>query len=85
MDLVEENEINMILIPSIWPETFSYVCHEVMALELPVACFDVGAQAEVVDKYRKGRILKSKEASCVLRELSEFHREIYGGRSCSGN
>ena len=85
VDLVEENEINMILIPSIWPETFSYVCHEVMALELPVACFDVGAQAEVVEKYRKGRILKSKEASCVLRELSEFHREIYGGRSSSGN
>ena len=84
-DLLEKNEINMVFVPSIWPETFSYVCHELMALELPVACFDVGAQAEVVAKYRKGRILKSKEAGSVLRELSEFHKETYGGGISSGN
>ena len=84
-DLVEKNGISMVLVPSIWPETFSYVCHEVMALGLPLACFDIGAQAEVVAKYEKGRILKSMEASEVLRELSEFHKEIYGGRSCSGS
>ena len=84
-DLVEKNGISMVLIPSICPETFSYVCHEVMALGLPVACFGVGAQAEAVATYRKGRILKSREASEVLKELREFHEETYGGRNCSGS
>ncbi|KEO53533.1 glycosyltransferase [Thioclava pacifica] len=36
------------LIPSIWPETFSYTTHEALATGLPVACFDLGAQAEAV-------------------------------------
>lgn len=36
------------LIPSIWPETFSYTTHEALATGLPVWCFDLGAQAEAV-------------------------------------
>ncbi|MFT5865343.1 MAG: GT2 family glycosyltransferase [Gammaproteobacteria bacterium] len=36
------------LIPSIWPETFSYTTHECLATGLPVWCFDLGAQAEAV-------------------------------------
>ncbi|MBK5932938.1 GT2 family glycosyltransferase [Rhodovulum imhoffii] len=36
------------LIPSIWPETFSYTTQEALATGLPVYCFDLGAQAEAV-------------------------------------
>jgi glycosyltransferase involved in cell wall biosynthesis len=36
------------LIPSIWPETFSYATHEALATGLPVWCFDLGAQGEAV-------------------------------------
>lgn len=36
------------LIPSIWPETFSFTTHEAIATGLPVWCFDLGAQAEAV-------------------------------------
>jgi O-antigen biosynthesis protein len=36
------------LIPSIWPETFSYTTHEAIATGLPVWCFDLGAQASAV-------------------------------------
>lgn len=36
------------LIPSIWPETFSYTTHEALATGLPVFSFDLGAQGEAV-------------------------------------
>ena len=47
-DLVARYGISCWLIPSIWPETFSYATHEVLATGLPVWCFDLGAQAEAV-------------------------------------
>lgn len=36
------------LIPSIWPETFSYATHEALATGLPVYAFDIGAQGDAV-------------------------------------
>ena len=36
------------LIPSIWPETFSYTTHEALATGLPVWSFDLGAQGDTV-------------------------------------
>jgi O-antigen biosynthesis protein len=46
--LVARYGIGCWLIPSIWPETFSYTTHEALATGLPVICFDLGAQAEAV-------------------------------------
>lgn len=46
--LVARYGISAWLIPSIWPETFSYTTREALATGLPVACFDLGAQAEAV-------------------------------------
>jgi len=46
--LVKRYGISQWLIPSIWPETFSYATHEAVATGLPVWCFDLGAQAEAV-------------------------------------
>ncbi|APX14363.1 glycosyltransferase [Tateyamaria omphalii] len=36
------------LIPSVWPETFSYTTHEALATGLPVWAFDLGAQGDTV-------------------------------------
>lgn len=46
--LVERYGITCWLIPSIWPETFSYTTHEALATGLPVWSFDLGAQGEAV-------------------------------------
>ncbi|MCA8883506.1 MAG: glycosyltransferase [Rhodobacteraceae bacterium] len=45
------------LIPSIWPETFSYTTHEALASGLPVFCFDLGGQAEAVGRAPNGHVL----------------------------
>lgn len=46
--LAGQYEIDCWLIPSIWPETFSYTTREALATGLPVWCFDLGAQAEAL-------------------------------------
>lgn len=47
-ELAQHYGISCWLIPSVWPETFSYTTHEAIATGLPVICFDLGAQAEAV-------------------------------------
>jgi len=55
--LIEKNEINVILFPSIFPETFSYVTSEVMIMKMPIAYFDIGAVPEKLKSYEKGSLL----------------------------
>jgi O-antigen biosynthesis protein len=42
------------LVPSIWPETFSFTTHEALATGLPVHAFDVGAQGQAVTDADNG-------------------------------
>lgn len=76
-DLLEAHGVNIILFPSIWPETFSYVVQEMIELGYPVASFNLGAPAERLKHYSKGRILPSMSAGNVLQELIEFHQNSY--------
>lgn len=46
--LVARYGISAWLIPSIWPETFSFTTHEAIATGLPVFCFDLGGQADAL-------------------------------------
>lgn len=45
------------LIPSIWPETFSYTVHECLATGLPTLAFDLGAQGDAVSRAKNGVLL----------------------------
>lgn len=55
--LIYQNDVDVIFIPSIWPETFSYTAEEAMRMGLPVACFNLGAPAERISKYERGLVL----------------------------
>ena len=46
--LVARYQISGWLIPSIWPETFSFTTHEALATGMPVISFDLGAQGDAV-------------------------------------
>lgn len=52
--LVRRYQITAWLIPSVWPETFSYATHEALATGLPVFCLDLGAQAEALRAAGQG-------------------------------
>lgn len=76
-DLIEKAGVNVMLFPSICPETFSYVVQELMDLQLPVASFDFGAPAERLSGYARGLVLGSMDAPNILDELISFHRRIH--------
>lgn len=75
--LIEKSGANVFLFPSICPETFSYVVQELMTMNLPVACFNLGAPAERLATYQKGLVLDSMDPAAVLDDLVSFHRKIY--------
>jgi glycosyltransferase involved in cell wall biosynthesis len=75
--LIDSSGVNIMLFPSIWPETFSYVVQELIEMGLPVACFDLGAPAERLSNYAKGMILKETTAPATLDSLILFHQRVY--------
>ena len=74
--LIEGSGINLFLLPSICPETFSYVTQELMSLNVPLACFDLGAPADRVATYSKGRVLARSDAGSLLDDLQRFHQDL---------
>jgi len=70
--LLERYGTHVVLLPSIWPETFSYVTSEALLLGYPVICFDLGAQAERVRKYSCGMIVEERSATGLLTVLREI-------------
>jgi O-antigen biosynthesis protein len=75
-EAVTEHGINLVLVPSICPETFCYVAEEVMALGIPIAVFDIGAPAERVRLYPHGLVLPRCDSNEVLAMLKQFYNEI---------
>ncbi len=71
-ELMEKYEIDCILIPSIWPETFSYTTEEAIKMDLPVAVFDLGAPSERVKNYPKGIILENKNPAYIINKILEL-------------
>ncbi len=70
--LINVNQLHMALMPSIVPETFSYVTHELMQLEVPIICFDLGAQAEAVGRYAKGCVVPLSASEQLLLSIQDF-------------
>ncbi len=72
-DLIEKSGANIFLVPSIWPETFCYIASELMILEVPVVCFDIGAPCERLKYYHKGLVLPVEpKARNTIKHLNAF-------------
>jgi hypothetical protein len=71
------------LIPSIWPETFSYTTHEALASGLPVYAFHLGAQGAAVARAENGHLLhfdpETDLAEAVLARVAADHAARAGG------
>ena len=83
--LVDRYRIDLWLVPSVWPETFSFATHECAATGLPMIAFDLGAQAEVVGALPNGRLLPPPDRPAALapaarRILAEARRLVHAAR-----
>jgi O-antigen biosynthesis protein len=76
--LIERERIHVFWVPSIWPETYSYVTTELMRLNVPVACFNLGAPPERVARYPLGRVIERIDAALAVRELMALARRANG-------
>lgn len=74
---VLENDVDIVFISSIWPETFSYTTEEAMVMGIPVACFPIGAPAERVQNYERGLILPEIEAESALHHIMAYAEENF--------
>lgn len=57
---LQKNNIKLVCLFSIWPETYSYTLTEVIAAGVPVIATNLGAVAERVEKYGLGWIVDYK-------------------------
>ncbi len=78
-DLLERYKVSVCLIPSIWPETYNFVADELMTLAMPVVSFDIGAHAERIKKYAKGKVIPlalADDPVALAGELAAFNEEL---------
>ena len=77
--IIEKNEIDIVFVASVIPETFSYTTHEAIMMNIPVICFDLGAQAEYVKQYKKGLIIPKIDYQVAVESLLAYWEEIKNG------
>lgn len=70
--ILEKYNVATVIFPSVWPETFSYVISELILLDVNIVCFNFGAQADKVKKYKKGFVCES----VCMNELYRLLRSI---------
>lgn len=67
--IIMEQGISVVLFPSICPETFSYTVSELIHVGIPVASFNLGAQAEKLASYKYGQIITENTNEAILTAL----------------
>lgn len=71
-DAVERAGMHVVLFPSICPETFSFVAHEVIAMGMPIITLDVGAPADLAREYGMGLVASRSDGPGLLDEVLSF-------------
>lgn len=77
-DILIDNKINVVLFPSIWPETFSYLVSELIMLNIPIVSFNLGAQAEKIKKYKYGLVCNSLESKDIYNSILSLYKQAFG-------
>ncbi len=75
-ELAARHRLALFFVPSLWPETFCYTAEEVMKMGGYLAVFGLGAQAERVREYGRGKVLQSMAPLAVLEEIVEWGKEL---------
>lgn len=74
-EIISYRDVNVIFIPSIVPETFSYTISEAIEMKLPIVAFDIGAQGARVRKYKLGKVVPlGSSPETILLAIQEVKR-----------
>lgn len=69
--ILEEYNVNIVIFPSIWPETFSYIISELIKTGVSIISFNIGAQGEKIKKYDKGYLCEDITTDSIILKLDE--------------
>ncbi len=78
--LLQEHAIDLVVLPSIWPETYSYTLTEAMQAGCPVLAADVGAMGNRIKKYGCGYLVPLGSGGAqFLAEIKDIYhnKEAY--------
>ena len=73
--LIEELQVDLVVLCSVWPETFSYTLSECWSLGLPVVVGPLGAPVERVRAYGGGWIVDELSAPSFLATLKDIQAD----------
>lgn len=73
-NLINHYKPDLMICPSIWPETFCYTVSEMMHFNLPLLSFNIGAQAQRVSKYHKGMLVDNISAQSMFDAIINFKK-----------
>jgi glycosyltransferase involved in cell wall biosynthesis len=62
----------LLVVPSLWFETYGMVVAEAMMRGVPVLCSDIGALSEMVEDGRTGRLFPPGDEDALVRRLGEM-------------
>jgi glycosyltransferase involved in cell wall biosynthesis len=86
--ILRRNHIDLILLLSLWPETYSYTLSEAIVNNIPVISSDLGAMRERIPQYSAGYLVpyekpgpRSLEIICDYMEYPEIQK--YFKKKCS--
>ena len=82
-DLLEQHGVGVCMLPSVCAETFSYVTAEIMAMQMPLAVFGLGAPAERARRYDRGLVISQIDAETALDEIQSFASRLSGKASAT--
>ena len=74
-DLLAKVQTDVVLLPSICPETYSYTTSEAIYSGYKVLAFDIGAPADRIRETGMGWLVQEISSDAVLRQLVEIDRE----------
>lgn len=79
-----ENNIDLIIIPSIWPETYCYTLTEAIVNQIPVIGKDIGAIGDRIDEMNCGwKYNDTNDLKQILIKINE-NRDLLETKSKSG-
>ncbi|GAF13618.1 glycosyltransferase [Bacillus sp. JCM 19045] len=73
---LQNDEIDLVCIPSFCPETFSFTTHESLQLGYPVLCFRLGAQAEAVMKNNAGWTVRPFTGEALFKKVMSLTTDL---------
>ena len=73
--LFRRDGIGLVVFPSVWPETFSFVVSECMDMLVPIVAFNIGAPADRLARYPYAELVKTMSSAALYEGvLSAYKR-----------